>query len=215
MATLTRTELGRDARGNKYQTNVTESFEDITPDASASSWTKVHADGIYTLTEIYTEAVPDPGGGGGDVYPDIWSLDITTGSEPIESNTTFKNFMSEAEMANWTAWKMGRETATDPKTSTNSVVQALYKRFNRGETDYLAPRSVLKLQRVYTAPPSLAGVGYASGTPDGCPFSFSSDLNWLFTGAHAVKEGNLYRVTKEWLSSANGKWDSYLYGGGS
>jgi hypothetical protein len=219
MSTLVRTELGRDQRGNKFQTNVYESFTTMTPDTAASSWSLTQADGVFTLTETYTEQVPDPGGGGGTTYPDIWSLDITTSSEPIETNQTFRNFMSLTEMAQWTAWKQGREPGPTtypsgfPASSGNDVVQELYQRFNRGETDYLAPRTVLKLQKVYSVAPSLAGVGYASGTPDGCPFTVPSGVNWLFTGAHSVTEGANYRVTKEWLSSSNGPWDSYIYGG--
>jgi len=214
MITLTRSETGKDARGNKYLTNTYESFQTIPPSTGASSYTLTHVDSVYTLVETFTEQVPDPGGGGGGTtFPDIWSLDVTTTTEPIETNLYFRNGMSAAEMSNWTRWKQGREDATDPNTSDNPVVQALYQRFNRGETDYLAPRSVVKLQKVYTVPPSLAGVGFASGKPAGCPFSFATDTNFLFTGANVVTEGGLYRVTREWLSSSNGPWDPDIYGG--
>ena len=217
MSTLVRTETGRDQRGNKFQTNVYESFTSILPSANASSWSLTHADAVFTLTETFTEQVPDPGGGGGGAgFPDIWSLDITTSSEPIETNKVFRDGLSASEMAEWTAWKQGRDgdyADGFPASSGNASVQALFARFNRGETDYLAPRIVLKLQKVYVTPPSLGGVGYAQGTPSGCPFTVPTGTNWLFTGATSVTEGGKYRVTQEWMSSSNGPWDSYIYGG--
>lgn len=214
MKTLTRVETGRDARGNKYQTKTYQDFIEITPTIGVTSYTLTQEDGVYTLTETITEQVPDPGGGGGGSgFPDIWSLDVSTISEPIETNPYFRNGMSLTEMANWTAWKQGREDATDPKTSSNQVVQALYERFNRGETDYLTPRVVVKFQKVYTVPPSLSGVGFATSNISGSPFTFPNDVNFLMTGATALREGNTYRVTMEWLTSKPGKWDTLIYGG--
>lgn len=214
MSTLTRVEVGKDQRGNKYQTNTYEAFGTApTPSTDASSYTLTQFDGKWTLAETFTEQVPDPGGGGGGTkFPDVWSLDITTTSEPIETHPVFRLTMSADEMANWTAWKQGREGATDPKTSSNPAVQNLYLRFNRGQIDYLAARIVLKHQKVYSAPPALTGVGYALNTIDDNPFTFSSAVNFLVTGATCVQEGENYRVTMEYLTSSFGKWDSYLYG---
>jgi len=219
MSTLVRTELGRDQRGNKYQTNVTESFTTMTPDNQASSWSLTQADGVFTLTETYTEQVPDPGGGGGGTtYPDIWSLDISTITEPIETFILFKTNISAQEMGYWAQWKAGREPGTTtypsgfPVSSTNAYLQQMLLRFNRGETDFLTPRIVVKFQKVYTTPPQLGGVGYATNTISGCPFDFSNQVNFLSTGATCVQEGTKYRVTQEWLTSKPGKWDSYIYG---
>lgn len=218
MSTLTRTELSRDARGNKTQTDVYESFAPMTPSTSASSWSITQEDGKYTLTEVYTEQVPDPGGGGGTTYPDIWSLDIQTVSEPIETFILFRNGISATEMGYWTQWKAGKEPGPDtypsgfPGNSSNGYVQQLLARFNRGETDYMTPRITLKHQKVYSSPPSLTGVGYATDTVSGNPFDFASTVNFLFVGATCVQEGTNYRVTREWLTSRPGKWDSYIYG---
>lgn len=217
MSTLTRVETGRDARGNLYQTKVWKGFTELTPSSSATSYTLTQEDGVYTLSETFTENVPDPGGGGA-TYPDIWSLDVSTITEPIETADYFKNGMAGSAMAQWSAWKLGREPGPNtyvsgfPASSDNPVVQQIYERFNRGETDYLSPRVVVKLQRVYLVPPDLGGTGYAFSTIAGCPFTFGSDVNFLLTGATAVTEGNLYRVTKEWLVSKSGKWDSLIYG---
>jgi hypothetical protein len=221
MSTLTRVETGRDARGNLYQTKVYKGFEALTPSNSATSYTLTHEDGVYTLSETFTENVPDPGGGAGS-FPDIWSLDVSTITEAMESNLYFKNGMTLEQMGWWTAWKMGRDAekgkiypidgfpGSGP--STSAVVQQIYERFNRGETDYLSPRVVVKLQRVYATPPNLGGTGYATGNIPGCPFSFRSDVNFLQTGATAVTEGNLFRVTLEWLVSKPGNWDILIYG---
>jgi hypothetical protein len=222
MSTLVRTETGRDARGNKFLTNTYEDFAQMTPDAAASSWNLSQADGVWTLTETYTEQVPDPGGGGGaTTFPDIWSLDVSTVTEPIETNEYFKNGMSLQEMGWWTQWKAGRDFGPTtypedwPGNSSNDVVQQLYQRFNRGETDYLTPRIVVKHQKVYSVPPDFDGVGYATNDITGCPFSFRTDVNFLMTGATATQEGGNYRVTMEWLTSRPGNWDPYIYGGGA
>jgi hypothetical protein len=213
MSTLVRTELGRDQRGNKFQTNVSESFATMTPDTAASSWTLTQADGIFTLTETYTEQVPDPGGGGGGgtTFPDIWSLDITTVTEPIETHPRFQSpAISDDLMRRWTQWKIDR--IGSPATWGNERITALYVRFNRGTTDYLSPRIVLKHQKVYSSPPAgLAGVGYAFDKPPGCPFDFATSVNFLSTGATCVQEGSNYRVTAEWLTSKPGGWDALLY----
>lgn len=218
MSTLVRTETGRDARGNKFLTNTYESFDQPTPDTTASSWTLAQADGVWTLTETYTEQVPDPGGGGGVTYPDIWSLDVSTVTEPIESFILFRLNISAQEMGYWQNWKAGKEPGTDtypsgfPGNSTNAYIQQLLLRFNRGEVDYLTPRIVVKHQKVYSVPPQLTGVGYATNDIQGCPFNFSNQVNFLMTGATATQEGANFRVTMEWLTSRPGKWDSYIYG---
>ena len=219
MSTLVRTETGRDSRGNKFLTNTYEDFAQMTPDASASSWSLSQQDGVWRLEETYTEQVPDPGGGGGaTTFPDIWSLDISTVTEPIETFLLFRNGLSAQEMGWWNQWKAGKDPGSEtypsgwPISSSNGYVQALLLRFNRGEVDYLTPRIVLKHQKVYSAPPSLEGVGYATNTVAGNPFNFASTVNFLFTGATSVQEGANYRVTREWLTSRPGKWDSYIYG---
>jgi hypothetical protein len=214
MKTLNRIETGRDARGNKYQTKTYQDFAEITPTTGVTSFTLTQEDGVYTLVETITESVPDPGGGGGGTtYPDIWSVDISTVTEPIETFLLFQPpYISTTEMANWTAWKQGRETATDPSKSANQYVQQLLLRYNRGQVDYLTPRIILRHQKVYQNPPTFAGVGYAQNTVTGNPFNFNSNVNFLFTGATAVQEGTLYRVSLEWLTSKQGKWDSYIYG---
>lgn len=219
MKTLTRIETGKDARGNKYQTKTYQDFAEIVPTAGVTSWTLTQEDGVYTLTETITEEVPDPGGGGGGAgFPEIWSLDVSTISEPIETNPYFKNGMSLSEMSWWARWKAGMDAATGtpdgfPASSSNAVVQDLYQRFNRGETDYLTPRVIVKFQKVYSVPPLLNGVGSATADISGSPFNFPNNVNFLMTGATAVREGGTYRVTMEWLTSKPGKWDTLIYGG--
>ena len=215
MSTLVRTEVGRDQRGNKYQTNVTQSFQTMTPDPQASSWSLTQDDGVFTLTETYTEQVPDPGGGGGGgtTYPEIWSLDISTVTEPIETNSRYGvTNISDALMRRWTQWKIDR--VGNPSTWGNTYITELYVRFNRGIVDYLSPRIVLKFQKVYASPPSLVGVGRAINSIQNNPFTFSNEVNFLTTGATCVQEGSNYRVTIDWLTSARGGWDVALYGAG-
>lgn len=225
MSTLIRTETGRDSRGNKFLTNTYEDFAQMTPDAAASSWSLSQQDGVWRLEETYTEQVPDPGGGGGTtMFPDIWSLDVSTVTEPIETFPTFRSNISSEQMGYWQNWKAGREPgsttypadgfpATGP--STNAYVQALLLRYNLGEVDYLTPRIVVKHQKVYSVPPSLTNVGRATNSIQGCPFSFSNQVNFLLTGATATQEGGNYRVTMEWLTSRPGGWDALIYGNGS
>jgi hypothetical protein len=196
----------------------------MTPDSAASSWSLSQQDGVWRLEETYTEQVPDPGGGGGSTtFPDIWSLDISTVTEPIETFIVFRLTISAQEMQWWAAFKAGKEPGSTtfpegwPANSSNVAVGKLFERFNRGELDYLAPRVVIKHQKVYSVPPDFGAVGTATDDIQGCPFTFNAGsadfaVNFLFTGATCVQEGGNYRVTMEWLTSRPGKWDSYIYG---
>jgi hypothetical protein len=118
----------------------------------------------------------------------------------------------------WTQWKSGAAFGPNtypegfPKNAENSKIAELLERFNRGETDYLSPRIIIKHQKVYSVPPAFSLVGKAFGTIDGCPFQFGTTNNFLFTGASITQEGSNYRVTLEYLTSKSNFWDELIYG---
>ena len=216
MATLVRETYSKDSRGFLSTEQVYEAFDGhIAPDGSARSWVQAVNDGKYTLTQTFTDEIPnpDPGGGGPPtVFPDTWSIEISTSSEPIENHSIFSG-VSEAEWAKVSVWK---RNPNDPALNgwtpasagtTGAKFQSL---FNRGNTTFLAPRIVIKHTFTSTTKPSLTAVGkrsfpsFASGiTPSGVDF--------IVTGASLVSEGAYYKISYEWLGSGNGGWDPILY----
>lgn len=216
MATLVKETFSKDSRGFVSTEQVYEAFDGhITPNISARSWVQSVNDGKYTLTQTFTDEVPnpDPGGGGPPtVFPDTWSIEISTSSEPIENHPLFAG-VSDSEWEKVSKWKRNPNDSTlngwTPASAgpTGAKFQQL---FNRGNTTFLSPRIVIKHTFTSLTAPSLTAVGlrsfpsFASGlTPTGVDF--------IVTGASLVQEGGYYKVSYEWLGSANYGWDPLLY----
>ena len=218
MATLVKETYSKDSRGFVSTERVYEAFDGhITPDGAARSWVQSVNDGKYTLTQTFTDEIPnpDPGGGGPPtVFPNTWSIEVSTSAEPIETHPIFAT-VSDAEWVKVSKWKRNPNDSTldgwTPASAgeTGAKFQSL---FNRGNTTFLAPRIVIKHTYTSTSVPDLGQVGkinfpsFASGIgPAG--------VNYILTGATCVQEGTYYKIALEWLGSSLGGWDQMLYYG--
>jgi len=220
MGTLVKETFSKDARGFVSTEQVLEAFDGhITPDSGARSWVQSVSDGKYTLTQTFTDEIPnpDPGGGGPpQVFPDTWSIEVSTASEPIENHPIFAT-VSAAEWKQVSKWKRNPNDPTleppgwTPASAgpTGAKFEAL---FNRGNTTFLSPRIVFKHTYTATAPPSLGDVGKIS-FPSFASGIGPAGVNYILTGASCVSEGANYKVSLEWLGSALGGWDPDLYYG--
>lgn len=212
MATLSKTTQSRDPRGYITTEYTWESFDgEITPNPTARQWQQSFENSKHTLVETYINTVPDPGGGGGQTYPETWSIEVSTGSEPIEGHPNFGSNFTEAFWTKYRLWKNGQPSPADwtPATAGTLGVR-LMQYINQGITSYLSPKIVIKHTYSSTSAPDLAAVGmrnfpsFAGGlTPEGVDF--------IVTGASCVQEGPTFRISYEWLGSALGGWDQYLY----
>jgi len=76
MATLVKQTFSKDNRGFLSTENIYESFEGhIDPSEGARSWVQSVNDGKYTLTETFTDEMPNPDPSGPPmVFPNTWSI---------------------------------------------------------------------------------------------------------------------------------------------
>lgn len=216
MATLTKITQSRDARNYLVTEEVWEDFGGwISPATNARTWSQSHTEGKWQLTQTFTDEVPNPnpgGGGGSTVYPDTWSVEVSTASEPIESHWRFSGVTADE----WTAIRIWKGNPKDPSLNGWTPKQAgplgaAYEiLINKNIQQYLAPKIVIKHIYFSTTVPNLGKIGkidwpsFAEGiSPEG--------IDYILTGASAVQSGNGYRISREWLGSAMGGWIPFIY----
>jgi hypothetical protein len=143
----------------------------------------------------------------------VYSADANTSTEPIESHPYCDSIKTTTDFKNWNLWKANPD---DPKlagwapdqTGVDDKVKQLYEWYKQGITTYLAPRIVIKHSTIEDAFPDMSFVGQiaAPGQTGGW------DGNFICTGINVQQEGGKYRVTVEYMGSAQGKtWDSIIY----
>lgn len=215
MATLVKQTFTKDSKGFVSTENVYEAFDaHISPTEGARSWTQSVSDGKYSLTETFTDEIPnpDPGGGGPpNVFPDTWSIEVSTSAEPIETHPIFASVTTE-QWAQVRLWKNGAPNPAGWTPGSVGPTGAKYQALiDRGQTTYLSPRIVVKHTYTNTEIPNLSQVGRLN-FPSFIEGKGPAGVDYILTGATAVKEGPNYKVALEWLGSAFGGWDPVLYG---
>lgn len=229
-ATLVKTEIVYNTRDNsKTTTSTYESFTGYGNEVDGKANRRFsHENGVYRYSGDdveYFEGVGQTSGGGSS---DIYSLEISTGSEPIETHPIFASISSEFWKL-WEIWKNDKsndllKTANlptgqqgnvtkgywDPFTVQGQAESKLIGKWSKGIREYLAPKIVSRHQ-TSGAPTNLSQVGkidtpaYTAGV---------SGRNWLFTGASSRYNpaNGVFETTYEWLASGPKQWDSDLYG---
>jgi hypothetical protein len=229
-STLVKTEIVYNTRDNSKTTTETyESFDGYGTEVDGKANRKYsHENGVYRYsgdTIEYFEGTGQTSGGGAS---DIYSVEISTGSEPIETHPLFAGISSEFWKL-WEIWKSdksndllktanlpsGQQTNVtkgywDPFTITGGDEQKLIAKWSAGIREYLAPKVVSRHQ-TSGAPTNLSAVGkidtpaYTAGV---------SNRNWLFTGASSRYNPSTatFETTYEWLASGPKQWDTDLYG---
>ena len=202
MATETQVEVSKDPTGLVTRTLTKQTlagWED--PSDDARSYRVTQTDGVVTIVEEYF-----------DTMPPVYSIDVSTTQEPIESHPKFAELTAK-QRQDWGKWKQNSQDPTlngwDPATDPSTLFQKLYAYFNQGITAYFAPRIVVKHSTLEDSAPGAGDVGIISST--GYPGN-TGPVNFILTGLSGQQEGNKWRVTREYLGSARGSnWDSYLY----
>lgn len=231
-ATLVKTEIVYNTRDNsKTTTSTYESFDGFGAEVDNLANRKYsHENGVYRYSgdavEYFEGTGQTSGGGGGDIY----SVDISTGSEPIETHPRFTS-ISQDFWRYWEIWKQDKTNDLlkaanltgdyttkvtngywDPFKFTASPIVELVTLWQRGTREYLVPKVVSRHQ-TSGAPSNLTKVGKID-TP---PYTAGVNREWLFTGASSrynVATGT-FETTYEWLASGPKGWEDYIYGAGS
>lgn len=206
MATTTQVEVSRDPTGLVTRTETKQSFTWENPSADARSYRVNQVDGVVTIVEEYF-----------DTMPVVYSLDVSTTSEPLESHPYYSS-LDATERKNWANWKANpsltpNENLTPstwlPWVDGSPTIQNLYYFWEKGITQYFAPRIVVKASSLEDTPPSASAVGQISDT------GYEGDVgsvNFILLGLSAQQEGIKYRVTREYLASPRGTvWDPAIY----
>jgi len=197
MAINTKSESTTDSKGVVVTTQTWEAFDsEPSAPAGAKNIKRTHADGKYTLTyddAAGSEDPNDPTNSGGTTY----SVEGSMSQEPIETHEKFRSVSAE----DWKKWNLWKNNSKDeelagwkPEEGAIAELSALY---DKGVTDYLVPRAVVRVTKIEGGSPQLSRLGKIS-SPAGAP-TLPSGATWMLTGA----SGN---------SGADGKWsNSYEY----
>lgn len=233
-STLVKTEITFNTRDNSKTTTETyESFDGYGTEVDGKANRKFsHEGGVYRYsgdTIEYFEGTGQTSGGGGG-GGDIYSVDISTGTEPIETHPRFAPISNDF----WKFWEIWKGDKTnellkttnlpaayqskvtkgywDPFTFTESPIAELLVLWKRGTREYLVPKVVSRHQ-TSGAPSNLSKVGKID-TP---PYTAGISREWLFTGASSrynVATGT-FETTYEWLAAGPKGWEDYIYAQGS
>jgi len=213
MAVETRREKTVNNRNRGVTTVTLEEIGATTEDAiakpSGSSIRNVRkslADGRATLQYDIVDSTV------GDTY----SLTGTASQEPLATHPYFqangKWAVTDSEWKTWDKWqKEGTDIATQTLTTSSTGFQKFIELYLKGFTDYLQPRLTLRLVDASTSEPTITELGKISD-PARAP-GLSDGANWLLTGIDASPDAdNNWEVSREYISSGPGGWNSDIYG---
>lgn len=199
--TETQVEVSKDPTGLITRTETKQGFAWADPAADCRSYRITQTDGVVTVVEEFF-----------DDMPPVYSLDISTTQEPVESHPYFKELTTK-QRQDWALWKQNPNNPDlngwNPAEDTDGKIVTLFLLWQKGITSYFAPRLVIKHTTLEDSAPSAAQVGSISNT------GYSGDtgpVNFILTGLSGQQEGTKWRVTREYLGSARGSnWDTVLY----
>jgi hypothetical protein len=199
--TETQVEVSKDPTGLITRTTTKQAFAWEDPSNDARSYRVTQADGVVTVVEEFF-----------DDMPAVYNVDVSTTQEPVESHPYWADW-DGTERKLWSLWKQNPTNPElkkwTPATSENAQTATIYILFNKGITNYFAPRIVIKHVTLETSEPNLQAVGIISATGYG---GDTGPVNFILTGLSAQQEGNKWRVTREYLGSARGSnWEVVLY----
>jgi hypothetical protein len=199
--TETQIEVSKDPTGLITRTTTKQAFAWEDPSDDCRSYRVTQTDGVVTVVEEFF-----------DTMPPVYNVDVSTTQEPVESHPYFSS-LSEKFRSDWALWKQSPNNPDlngwTPASETGEKESTLYALWQKGITNYFAPRIVIKHQTLETTDPNLSDVGKISETGYG---GNTGAVNFILTGISAQQEGSKWRVSREYLGSANGSnWEAVLY----
>ncbi|MEI6035057.1 MAG: hypothetical protein WCS65_12365 [Verrucomicrobiae bacterium] len=202
-AVLTKSETSTDSKGREITSETWEAF-DAPPSApsGAKNSKLTHTDGKYTLVFDTAPTETNPG--------DEYSVEGSMSQEPIETHEKFQGIAA----ADWKKWNLWKNNSKDeelagwkPDSGALADLAALYE---KGVTDYLVPRAVVRITRIEGSSPRLSRLGKIDA-PSGAP-TLPSGANWMLTGASGNRQQDgKWSNSYEYMSSGPAGWNSDIY----
>lgn len=202
MPTEIQIEVSKDPTGLVTRTVTTGSLSGwFDPSPDCRSYRVTQSDCTVTAVEEFF-----------DETPVVYSLDVSTTQEPVESHPYFAP-LTQKQRQDWAMWKQNPTNPElngwNPATEEGEEFSTLYALWTKGITNYFSPRIVVKCTSIETDAPPASDVGLISQT------GYSGDcgpVNFILVGLSAQQEGSMWRVTREYLGSARGSnWEEVLY----
>jgi hypothetical protein len=199
--TETQVEVSKDPTGLITRTTTKQAFVWEDPSADCRSYRVTQTDGVVTVVEEFF-----------DDMPAVYSLDVSTTQEPVETHPYFQP-LTPKNRKDWAMWKQSPTNPElngwNPSEETGTEFATLYALWNKGITNYFAPRIVIKITTLEDGEPNLSEVGIISDPGYG---GNAGPVNFICTGLSGQQEGIKWRVTREFLGSARGSnWEAVLY----
>jgi hypothetical protein len=198
--------------------------EKVDKNENARSYREDHTDGVYTLVEEILLSQGEP----------QFSFDGSIGTEPIETHPVFNaggNLQITEELKKrWTTYKRnpsdaflaGKGTGRtndnplnlwQPATETNSNFARFYDYIKEGVESYYVGRVTVRVTVLENGAPDMSNLGKIdqwASWPSG--FTPPPGSNFILSGVRSQQEGDFFRTTYEYTSSAAGTaWDTTLY----
>lgn len=146
---------------------------------------------------------------------DSYSISGTASQEPLATHPFFqpngKWAVTDAEWKTWDKWqKEGTDIAKETLTDLGVGFQKFIELSLRGFTDYLQPRVSIRVTDANTDEPDLNELGKIA-SPSKAPV-LPDGANWLLTGVDGSEDADRnWEVTKEYMSSGPGGWNTDIY----
>lgn len=147
----------------------------------------------------------------------VYTLGVATSEEPLLSHNRYQNLPDDEREAlrNIAAGKEEDGHGNSFRSVVDSEIGLeILKRFDRGQTSYLAPKITWRqswVQDTKLTNSELNDIGNVTD-PEGDPPTLGQGRNWLCTGITQTQESQkAFRIEIEWMASDRGGWDDKVY----
>lgn len=147
----------------------------------------------------------------------VYTLGVATSEEPLLSHNRYQH-LPDAEREALRNIGSGKEDDAQGNSFRSQVSseigKEILKRFDRGQTSYLAPKITWRqswVQDTKLDNSDLNDIGNVS-SPEGNPPTLAQGRNWLCTAISQTQESQkAFRIEIEWMASDRGGWDDKVY----
>ena len=200
----------KDIQGVVMSTITYQDVTDFDPSADARTYRKVTQDGVVQIVEEYLLSQGAP----------QFSFDGSVATDPLETHPRYSDPTEGIPKAIQTKWLLWKKNPSDaglegwkPQEETNSRFAEFYNYFRQGIEVFFTPRVTVRVTVLESGAPDLTNLGkmdtWGGGWPAG--FTVPEGVNFILSGVRSQQEGEFYRTTYEYMSSAPGGWDIIIY----